>query len=217
MTCNEESRHKLAFYWRGKYFVFTRAPIGLKFISAQFQRLMHVVFKDLPFVLAYVDDIWIVSENDSDVHLKHITLAIQRLFRLNADKCQFFLRAFEGLGHRITPYGIQVDPEKVASIRAIPLPASYQNLSNFLGILNYSVSPLKDVPIHMGHTTRNQTTTADQYQTDADRTHGHLHEHYKPNKGNGGHIGVHGAIGPYQSGTRRRAFWNKKCHGTTTL
>ena len=68
-------------------------------------------------------------------------MAIQRLtqvcLRLNADKCQFFLRAFKGLGHRITPDGIQVDPEKVASIKAIPLPASYQDLSNFLGILNY--------------------------------------------------------------------------------
>ena len=122
MTCNEGSRHKRAFYWKGKSFVFTGAPFGLKFFSAQFQRLMHVVF-------------------NFDIHLRHITMAIQRLtqvsLRLNADKCQFFFRAFEGLGHRITPDGIQVDPEKVASIKAIPLPASYQDLSNFLGILNY--------------------------------------------------------------------------------
>ena len=141
MTCNEGSRHKLAFNWKGKSFVFTIAAFGLKFLSAQFKRL---IFKDLYFVMAFVDDIWIVSENNFDTHLRHTTMAMQRLtqvrLRINAAKCHFFLRALEGLGHMITPDDIQVDPEKVAYIKAIPLPAFYKASSTTCGN-TYDITP----------------------------------------------------------------------------
>ena len=126
--------------WRGKSYTFTRGPFGLKFLSSQFQRLMQAVFKDMPFAYCYIDDIWIVSGDDFALHMSYVKQALDRLtevrLRVNAEKCEFFLRTFIGLGHRVTPSGIEADPRKVESIMKVPLPESYADLSGFMGLAN---------------------------------------------------------------------------------
>ena len=52
---------------------FTRTPFGL-FTSAQvFQRLIDTVIRGLPFVYAYVDDIFIFSKDEKE-HLEHFSI-----------------------------------------------------------------------------------------------------------------------------------------------
>ena len=140
MLLDTDSKHKLSFMWRDKSYTFTRGPFGLKFLSSQFQRLMQAVFKDMPFAYCYIDDIWIVSGEDFALHMSYVKQALDRLtevrLRVNAEKCEFFLRTFIGLGHKITPSGIEVDPRKVESIMKVPLPESFADLSGFMGLAN---------------------------------------------------------------------------------
>jgi hypothetical protein len=70
-----------------------------------------------------------------------VSKVLQRLtdngLRVNLDKSQFMLKQFVGLGKRVTPQGIEVDPAKTESILSIPQPSTYADLHSFLGMTNY--------------------------------------------------------------------------------
>jgi len=50
-------RNWLAFRWNRVHYRFTCALFGIKAMTALFQRVMDKIFRDLPFVAVYVDDI----------------------------------------------------------------------------------------------------------------------------------------------------------------
>ena len=52
-------------------FEYLRMPFGMKNSAQAFQRLMDQVFRDLPFVFVYLDDILIAS-NDEEEHKQHL-------------------------------------------------------------------------------------------------------------------------------------------------
>lgn len=65
---------------------------------------MDNVLIDLPFLIAYIDDIGIASEDEIE-HEKHIKMVFERLrkhgLRINIDKCEFFQSSITFLGHKI--------------------------------------------------------------------------------------------------------------------
>jgi hypothetical protein len=142
MRVHPDCINKLAFTWEHKVYLFTRAPMGLTFTASAFQRLIHSVFKDMPYVTSYVDNIWIMTPGyNYEEHAKCIASAIKRLnevnLKLNVDKCKFFRTRFVGLGHQIDKNGRSIDPEKKRNIESIPLPPTYAALHHFLGVIGY--------------------------------------------------------------------------------
>jgi hypothetical protein len=110
-------------------------------MSSAFQRLMSAGFNDIPEVVCYLDNIWIVTnEGDMCYHYEVIQKVIARLnevnIRLNPDKCTWMVKQFKGLGHLITPDGIEIDPQRRESIMNIPRPKTYADLYSFLGLAN---------------------------------------------------------------------------------
>ena len=71
-----------------------RLPFGLKVIPSLFQRVMDTMLAGLDFVIVYLDDILIKSEN-SDQHCDHIKEVFRRIddcgFLLSSEKCDFFM------------------------------------------------------------------------------------------------------------------------------
>ena len=56
---------------------------------------------------------------------------------LNPDKIQFKSTNGKFFGHRLTPEGLKLDPEKVKAIVDMKPPQSIQTLQSFNGMVNY--------------------------------------------------------------------------------
>ena len=126
----------------GKY-SYERLPMGIATSPDIFQKAMNDIFGDLDYVLVYLDDILILS-NDEDSfqnHLKKVHTVFARLHRMgmkvNLAKTEFFKSELEYLGYLLTPHGIQPLPKKVEAISRILPPKNRRQLRRFLGMVNY--------------------------------------------------------------------------------
>ena len=123
----------------GKY-QFNRVPFGLAQAPAFFQKLINMVLSQLDFAMGYLDDIIIFSKTEEE-HLDHLTQVFERLRRaglkLKLQKCSFFKKHIQYLGHLISDEGIQPLPEKLASIRNISVPTTPKEVKQFLRLVGY--------------------------------------------------------------------------------
>ena len=101
---------------------------------------MDTMLADLPFATAYLDDIIIVSQNESD-HGAHLSRVLNKIseygFRVKPEKCSFFMSRIQYLGIIIDCNGRRPDPDKVRAIRDMPRPTNVSTLQSFLGMINY--------------------------------------------------------------------------------
>ena len=123
----------------GKY-QFNRVPFGLAQAPAYFQRLINEVLTGCDFAMGYLDDIIIYSKSEEE-HLQHLEEIFERLrkagLKLKLQKCSFFKKHIQYLGHLISDEGIQPLPEKLESIRNMPTPTSAKQVKQFLGLVGY--------------------------------------------------------------------------------
>ena len=119
---------------------FIRMPFGLRNAAQTFQRLIDEVFRGLPFVYAYIDDVLVASRNEKE-HKSHLHQIFQRLshfgLKINMDKCLLGVNELYFLGHVIDQNGISPLPEKIEAIQNFPQPTSVRQLRRFVGTLNY--------------------------------------------------------------------------------
>ncbi|XP_037528471.1 uncharacterized protein K02A2.6-like [Rhipicephalus sanguineus] len=106
-------------------FCFNRLPFGISSAPAIFQRHMDSLFKDLPGVQAYLDDI-IVAEKRNDTSL--LKQVLQRLrdygLRLNIKKCKFRQEEVTFLGHRVDANGLKPKDDNIEAVLQAPVPKS---------------------------------------------------------------------------------------------
>ena len=73
--------------------------------------------------MGYLDDIIIFSKTEEE-HLQHLEEIFERLrkagLKLKLQKCSFFKKHIQYLGHLISDEGIQPLPEKLESIAKMP-------------------------------------------------------------------------------------------------
>ena len=123
----------------GKY-QFNRVPFGLAQAPAYFQKLINDVLRGCNFAMGYLDDIIIYSRNDKE-HLEHLEEIFKRLkaagLKLKLEKCCFFKKHIQYLGHLISAEGIQPLPEKLESIAKMPAPKTPKEVKQFLGLVGY--------------------------------------------------------------------------------
>ncbi|CAC5394018.1 Fibroleukin,Angiopoietin-related protein 2,Angiopoietin-1 [Mytilus coruscus] len=114
-------------------FEFNRLPYGLANSPATFNMMMDVVIRDLNWksALVYVDDILIYSKNFKE-HLCHLAALFDKLIeanlKLKPSKCQFACKKVRYLGHIITKGGIDVEPEKTASVQSFSAPKNIKEV-----------------------------------------------------------------------------------------
>ena len=92
----------------GKY-EYVKVPFRLAQAPAYFQELMTGMLKDIPFAIAYLDDIIIFSKTPQE-HLSHILMVFEKLKTANLlmkkSKCIFFSKEIQYLGHILSATGI---------------------------------------------------------------------------------------------------------------
>ncbi|KAJ1038879.1 hypothetical protein NDA10_003520 [Ustilago hordei] len=117
-------------------------PFGLANAPAHFQSFINDIFRDIIgiYVVVYLDDFLIFSDTE-EAHVKHVTEVLTRLRsnRLFAklSKCEFHTKTVEFLGYIIKPMGIEMDPEKVRTVKEWPMPESIHDIQRFLGFANF--------------------------------------------------------------------------------
>ncbi|KAJ1038199.1 hypothetical protein NDA10_006578 [Ustilago hordei] len=117
-------------------------PFGLANAPAHFQSFINNIFRDIigVYVVVYLDDFLIFSDTE-EVHVKHVTevlthLRSNRLFA-KLSKCEFHTKTVEFLGYIIKPMGIEMDPEKVCTVKEWPMLESIHDIQRFLGFANF--------------------------------------------------------------------------------
>ena len=85
--------------------------------------------------MGYLDDIIIYSRSEKE-HLEHLEEIFTRLkaagLKLKLEKCCFFKKNIQYLGHLILADGIQPLPEKLESIAKMPAPRNPKEVKQFL-------------------------------------------------------------------------------------
>ena len=141
IALDKESKAKTAFITPFGKYEFNAVPFGLAQAPAYFQQLISIVLQDCSnFVMAYLDDIIIFSQNEWE-HLKHIEIIFKKLkeagLKLKESKCDCFKWEIHYLGHLISVDGIQPLPKKLDSIHNMPKPRSPKEIKQFLGLTGY--------------------------------------------------------------------------------
>lgn len=136
----EEDIQKTAIITPFGSFEFLKMPYGLRNSAQTFQRFINEIIRELPFALAYIDDILIFSDSEKQ-HKEHISVVLEILaehgIKINLDKCSFGQESITFLGHQISKEGTIPDPKKVKSIREMPIPKQIKDLRRFLGMINF--------------------------------------------------------------------------------
>ena len=140
ITLGKSSREKTAFVTLFGKYEFLMVPFGLAQAPAYFQLLMNKVLKGLKFMMTYLDDIIIFSQDELQ-HLEHLEIVFSHLWeaglKMKCSKCDFFKSEIHYLGHLISPEGISSSPNKLDSIKHMPVPKSAKEIKQFLGLTGY--------------------------------------------------------------------------------
>ena len=116
---------------------FNRVPFSLAQAPAYFQKLINDVLKGCNFAMGYLDDIIIYSRSEKE-HLEEIFSRLRAVgLKLKLEKCCFFKKHIQSLGHLISVDGIQLLPEELESIANMPAPRNQKEVKQFLGLVGY--------------------------------------------------------------------------------
>ena len=138
---SDSAKPKTAFVVSGMgKFKFNRVPFGLAQAPAYFQRLINEVLTDCNFAMGYLDDIIIFSKTEEE-HLQYLEEIFEQLqkagLKLKLQKCSFFKKHIQYLGHLISDKGIQPLQEKLESIAKMPVPQNTKQVKQFLRLVGY--------------------------------------------------------------------------------
>ena len=134
---SDSAKPKTAFVVSGMgKFKFNRVPFGLAQAPAYFQRLINEVLTDCNFAMGYL--IFSKTEEEHLQHLEEIFECLRKAgLELKLQKCSFFKKHIQYLGHLISDEGIQPLPEKLESIAKMQVPQNAKQLKQFLGLVGY--------------------------------------------------------------------------------
>jgi len=117
-------------------------PFGLTNAPAPFQQWMNKILSEYLdiFCVAYLDDILIFLQNLVD-HRRHVRTILRRVeetgLTLKASKCEFHTTETEYLGYVISPKGLQMDEEKIRTIKEWKEPTNVKGIQSFLEFANF--------------------------------------------------------------------------------
>lgn len=137
---SEESSKLTTFNTPYGRFRFLRLPYGICSAPEIFHRCFSQIFRDIPGVVIYIDDLLIYAKDDIEHDMileKVLQRAKENGIRFNAEKSKFRLREVKYMGHTFSEKGLQPDVDKVRAILAMEEPTNVKSLESFLGMVTY--------------------------------------------------------------------------------
>jgi hypothetical protein len=140
----EEDASKMVFICPGfiGLFEWVVMTFGLKNAGATYQRAMDLIFHELlgNTVEVYIDDI-VVKSAEFSSHVADLRKAFDKMrwygLKMNPRKYAFEVSVGKFLGFVIHEHGIEIDPDRIKSIRNVGPPTCKVKVQKFLGKVNY--------------------------------------------------------------------------------
>jgi len=121
-------------------FEYLRMPFGLRNATSTFQRYVDNLFRDVPFVVTYIDDILIFSRS-VDEHKAHLNVVLNKLrdagLKVNDKKCHVLKSEVSFLGYLLTGKGIKPMKERVEALKELPPPSDKKTLQRYIGMFSF--------------------------------------------------------------------------------
>lgn len=133
---------KTAFRTRYGHFEYQVLPFGLANAPATFQAYINAALAEKLdiFVIVYLDDILIYSENPKD-HVDHVKWVLDRLRKhslfANLKKCSFHTNEVRFLGYIVSADGVRMEESRIESVQNWPEPTSVREIQVFIGFANF--------------------------------------------------------------------------------
>lgn len=140
LQLSQDSSKFCAFYALGKTYYPRRMPMGCMQSSYFLHLVMRKVLGDLEGVHCYADDILLTSDSlENHYQLLHQVLTRLRFagLKIAPEKCRLFQTKLNYLGHRITPDGVCMDPDRIQVISDMPNPRSVKEAKRAFGFFSW--------------------------------------------------------------------------------
>ena len=130
MRIREGDEWKTAFRTRYGHFEYQVMPFGLTNAPASFQGYINKILAEKLdiFVIVYLDDILIYTEDDGDGHVAAVRWVLEQLRKFslyaNLKKCRFHQDEVRFLGYVVSSKGIRMEDERIEAVKQWPEPQS---------------------------------------------------------------------------------------------
>ncbi len=92
------------------------------------------------FVIGYLDDVFIYLKNHTE-HMAHVKAVLQKFQEFGlyckGSKCEFSVSHINFLGFIISESGVEMEMDKIQSIKEWPTPESVREVQVLLGFMNF--------------------------------------------------------------------------------
>ena len=143
MRIKKGDEKKTAFWTRYGHFEYQVIPFGLSNIPASFQGYINKILAEKLniFVIVYLDDIFIYTEDQSQGHVEAVRWVLDLLRKnglfANLKKCRFHKDEVRFLGYVVSSQGIRMEDERIEAVKNWPEPKSVQDIQVFIGFANF--------------------------------------------------------------------------------
>ena len=118
-------------------------PFGLSNAPASFQGYINKILAEKLniFVIVYLDDILIYTEDQGQGHVEAVRWVLDLLRKnglfANLKKCRFHKDEVRFLGYVVSSQGIRIEDERIEAVRNWPEPKSVRDIQVFIGFANF--------------------------------------------------------------------------------
>ena len=118
-------------------------PFGLTNAPAIFQSYINKILAEKldVFVIVYLDNILIYTEDKSEGHVQAVHWVLDQLRKFllyaNLKKCWFHQEEVRFLGYIVSSRGIRMEDERIRAVEQWPEPKSVRDIQVFLGFANF--------------------------------------------------------------------------------
>ena len=143
MRIREGDEWKTAFRTRYGHFEYQVMPFGLSNAPASFQGYVNKILAEKldVFVIVYLDDILIYTEDAGQVHVEAVRWVLGELRKhglfANLKKCRFHQEEVRFLGYVVSSQEIRIEEERINAVKAWPEPKSIRDIQVFIGFANF--------------------------------------------------------------------------------
>ena len=150
MRIKEGDEWKTAFRTRYGHFEYQVMPFGLTNAPGSFQGYVNKILAEKLdiFVIVYLDDILIYTEDPGKAHVEAVrwVLDVLRKYGLyaNLKKCRFHKDKVRFLGFVVSRDSIKIEEERIDAVKKWPKPKSRRDIQIFIGFANFYRHFIKD-------------------------------------------------------------------------
>ena len=143
MRIRKGNKWKTAFKTQYGHFEYQVMSFGLTNAPTSFQEFINKILAEKLniFIIVYLDDIFIYTDDNGDDHVAALRWVLKQLKKYslyaNLKKCQFYQEEVWFLGYVVSSKDIRMEDKKIKIVKQWPEPQSVRDIQVFFGFANF--------------------------------------------------------------------------------